>query len=407
MSGNRQRILLLGYRPPPYFGPSVTYQALLRSSFAHQFAVTFINLSMVRDIRQLEHPGPGKVLRFCWQALQEVWHLTTKRVAFVCLPVSVNRNAFIKDALLARLAMLFRVPVVFYAHGNNLPDLHDRSSPRFQHFMASTIRRASGAIVLGECLRFNFERWLPPERIRVVPTGIEPAPELPAVAKPPGIATVLYLGNLIRDKGVFVLLEAAAAIKRSGRRDVRFVFAGAWYRPQDPADFRAVVEREGLQEMVTLAGSVSGEAKWRLLAGADLLAFPTFYYYETMGLVLLEAMQCGLPIVSTRFCSIPEIVPDGTHALLVEPRNPTQLADAILRLVDDPQLRAAMGEVNRQRGNSYYTQQEYGARMIAAFEALGRCPKRKGCAPPFDPDGRNDKMPMAIDRQVTNRRRTT
>ena len=70
-----------------------------------------------------------------------------------------------------------------------------------------------------------------------------------------------------------------------------------------------------------------------------MLVFPTFYYNETMGLVLLEAMQAGLPVIATRRGSIPEIIQDGVNGFLVEEQNAADLADKILRLADDAALR--------------------------------------------------------------------
>jgi len=339
----------------------VAYQALLRSSFARQFAITFVDVSMVRDIRQLGQPGLAKLWRFGWCVAQECWHLATKRFALVCLPVSVNRNAFIKDALLAQVAMLFRVPVVFFAHGNNLPDLHDRSSPRFQRFMANTLCRAAGAIVLGERLRFNFTRWLPAERIQVAPIGIVSQGELPSRSAS-GPVTVLYLGNLIREKGVFMLLEAARQCPQ-----IQFNFAGAWYSDRDEAEARATAGSN-----VEFLGPVTGQAKWQTLAKADILAFPTFYHYETMGLVILEAMQAGLPVVTTRRASIPEIIQDGVNGLFVNEQDVDDLAMKILRLAGDPDLRARMGAANRERFAAHYTHEQFGQRMAQLFDQIAR-----------------------------------
>jgi len=232
------------------------------------------------------------------------------------------------------------------------------------------MRNATGAIVLGERLRFNFDPWLPADRICVVPTGIEPSTPTPATS-PRNHLTVLYLGNLIREKGVFVLLEAARQIQLK-RADARFVFAGAWFRAADEDDARTFVAEHNLSDCVQFAGPVAGEAKSRLLAGADILAFPTFYYYETMGLVLLEAMQAGLPVVATRRASIPEIIQDGVNGLLVEEQDATDLAEKILRLANDPPLRAQMGAANRERFAACYTHEQYGQRMIEALEQLDR-----------------------------------
>ena len=359
MSRPRTRILLLGYLPPPWFGPSVTYRALLDSEFGRHFDVTFIDLTVAPRIDDLERFRLGKLLRLAGILGREVGALVARRYDFCCGPISVNRNAFIKDAFLLAIARIFGVPTVLYAHGNNLPDFHDRSAPRMQRFIERSCRRAAGAIVLGESLRFNMARWLPPDRIFVVPTGIAPAQSLPPAKKHDGV-TVLYLGNLIREKGVFVLLEAARQCP-----DVRFVFAGNWFLAADEA---AASQLAGPN--VRFIGPVTGDAKWQALTDADILAFPTFYYYETMGLVLLEAMQVGLPVITTRRASIPEIIQDGVNGLLVNEQDAADLAEKIRRLVGDAGLRERLGRAGRERYRSYYTHEQYGRRMIEVFERL-------------------------------------
>lgn len=371
MNQPRLRILMFGYLPPPYFGPSVAYQALLRSEFSCKFDVTFVDITVAQSIGEIERFRFGKLFKMLGFLLRELWLLATRRFDFACAPVSVNRNAFIKDAVLLALARSFSVPTVLYAHGNNLPDFHAHSSPRMRRLIERTASRAAGAIVLGESLRFNFENWLPPEKIFVAPIGIESLPIAPQPQRRADTVTVLYLSNLIREKGVFVLLEAAALVVRQ-RDDVRFVFAGNWFRPEDEAAANAFVATHQLNSHVVFVGPVTGETKRQTLASADILAFPTFYYYETMGLVLLEAMWAGLPVVTTRRASIPEIVRDGEHGLLVNEQDAADLAEKILRLAGDPALRAKIGAAGRQRFDSYYTHEHYGRRMIGVFEELSR-----------------------------------
>ena len=367
----KPRILLFGYQPPPYFGPSVTYQALMKSEFPHRLDVTFVDITVADSIADLEHFRVTKLFKVFGVTLWACWLMLTRRFDFCCCPVSVNRNAFLKDAVLLQLARCFRVPTVLYAHGNNLPDFHSRSSPAVKRLIDRTFRKAAGAIVLGERLRFNFEAWLPPERIFVVPTGIEPLETVPEPSRRSSAVTVLYLGNLIREKGVFVLLDAAKIVA-ARRNDVRFVFGGAWFRAEDERLAKEFVAQNRLEKVVEFAGPVTGAAKWQLVANADLLAFPSFYYYETMGLVLLEAMQAGLPVVATSRASIPEIIEDGVNGLLVEEQDAGDLAGKILKLAEDPALRQKMGQANRVKFQDYYTHLHYGRRMAGVFATLAR-----------------------------------
>ena len=362
---------MFGYWPPPYFGPSVTYQALMNSAFPHRFDVTFVDITVSQSISEIESFCIGKLFKMFGFLLRELWLLSTHRFDFCFCPVSVNRNAFVRDALLLGLARSFGVPTVLYAHGNNIPDFHDRATPRVRRLISHTCRHASGAIVLGESLRFNFDRWLPANRIFVVPTGIEPqAVVLTPHRRADGI-TVLYLGNLVREKGVFVLLEAAAVIVGQ-RRNVQFMFAGHWFRREDQTASTEFVARHQLESSVRFVGPVAGDTKWQTLANADILAFPTFYYYETMGLVLLEAMQVGLPVIATSRASIPEIIQDGVNGLLVKEQDPKDLAEKILQLADNPGLRERMAQANREKFENLYTHEKYGQRMIAVFEMLAR-----------------------------------
>ena len=359
----------------------MTYQALMKSEFSRRFDVTFVDITVAGNVADLERFRIAKLFKLFGVLLRAGVLLAMRRFDFCCCPVSVNRNAFLKDALLLQLARFFRVPTVLYAHGNNLPDFYTRCSPRVKKIIDRTFRNAAAAVVLGERLRFNFETWLTPEKIFVVPTGIEPLDAIPEPVPRPSTTTVLYLGNLIREKGVFVLLEAAKIVAAK-RSDVHFVFGGAWFRAEDERAAREFVAQSKLEETVEFAGPVSGPAKWRLVFRSDILAFPTFYYYETMGLVLLEAMQAGLPVVATRRASIPEMIEDGVNGWLVEEQDPHGLAGRILELADDPAIRQKMGQANRARFQAYYTHEHYGQRMAEVFETLTR--RRTGDPKPPD-----------------------
>ena len=106
----------------------------------------------------------------------------------------------------------------------------------------------------------------------------------------------------------------------------------------------------------------------RFLEQADIFIFPTLR--DVFGLVLLHAMAEGLPIVASREGTVPEIVPDGTNALLVEKGDAKALADKILFLADDGQLRQKMGQANRRRFEERYTLEKYGEAIINAFKQM-------------------------------------
>jgi glycosyltransferase involved in cell wall biosynthesis len=368
MTTSCKKILLFGYLPPPYFGPSVTYQGLMRSEFARHFDVRFINLTVFEDIGEVEQFRFYKLVRLVGIFCRALGDLLARRFDFCCYPPAFNRNAFLKDSLLLLLVRCFRVPVVIYSHSNNLPDFYESSMWWLRRLIDWTIGGANAVIVLGERLRSPYFKYVPNSRVLVVPHGLEPV-QLPARSHRDDRLTVLFLSHLLREKGVFVLLGAVSKVV-ARRPDAQFVFAGAWMNNRERLEAQDFIHDNEIEGHVQFRGIVTGEAKWRLLVDADIFAFPTFYKHECHPSVLLEALHAGLPVVTTRRGAIPEIIEEGVNGLLVEEQDTASLAEKILQLGNDPALRQIMADANRRKFHELYTLEQYGQRMIAAFEKL-------------------------------------
>ncbi|MGA2604906.1 MAG: glycosyltransferase family 4 protein [Verrucomicrobiia bacterium] len=398
METRKLRLVVVGHLPPPYFGPSVTYQALMHSAFPRRFDVAFINQTVIKKVGDLERVQLRKLVLLGRMVAQLIGHLTRRRFDYLFLFISCNRNAFLKEWLLIRIAGLFGVPPVLYAHANGFLDFYKKSTPRMQRLIAKTVSGAAGAVVMGESQRFNFDRWLPAERIFVVASGIE-APALPKRSATAGDPfTALFLGNLIREKGVFVLLEAAVKVV-AAHPSARFVFAGDWPLESDHVEAERAIRESGIQQHVSFAGVVWGERKWQLLVDADTLVFPTYYYMESHPLVVVEALGAGLPVISTRWAAIPEMIEDGVNGLLAKPRDADDLADKTLRVIRDPSLREKMSRANRQRFEEFFTHQHYGDRMIAVFEKLAQADGKRTAASGMDAPENGRPDPRACGRQ--------
>jgi glycosyltransferase involved in cell wall biosynthesis len=358
---------MFGYLPPPWFGPSVSYQALMHSSFTQQCDVTFIDITVARQVQELERFRAGKLVRLLKFVALEVMHLARKRHDFCCYPISYNRNAFLKDWLLVGVARLFRVPVVLYAHGRGLPSFRRKLSTRLARRLEAMIRSAAGVVVIAADIAAEFNGLVPAEKVFVVTHGIEPVALPPATGKT-GF-TILYLGVLTRSKGVFELLEAMVQVHRR-HPQARMILAGGWFREAERLEAQALIERMGMQAAVQFTGPVEGEAKWRLFAQADVFVFVPQPQLEAFGMVLLEAMQAGLPIVASRGGARDMLVVEGENGLLVPSGDIAALAQRLLELAGDAQLRAQMGRAARKRFAEFYTHEHYGQRMSDVFGAL-------------------------------------
>ena len=241
----------------------------------------------------------------------------------------------------------------------------DRIAPRF------SLRRATRVIALTRHeASFLASLGVEPGRIAVIPNGIDlsefPGP-VPA-HRPSAGTTGLFVGRLDpSQKGLEPLVRAVAALPPSSGFRLRIV-GEDWGGRQGVL---RLASRLDVADRIALVGCVSRTALLREYADADLLVLPS--RFEPFGIVLLEAMAAGLPVVASRVGGIPEVVSDGETGLLVEPGDAEALASAILRLVERPALRATLGARGRERARSY-SWDALIPRVLAVYrEALQEC----------------------------------
>lgn len=176
-----------------------------------------------------------------------------------------------------------------------------------------------------------------PEPARDVRTELGLGPEDPVV---------LTIAMLRGQKALDVLIRAAAllaprypglAVLIAGGQDVN--------EPEVPPQLEALIDRLRLRGTVRLLGRRSDGPD--LIAAADVTALSSDY--EGTPLAVMEYMEGGRPVASTRAGGVPELIDDGVHGFIVEPRDPEALAGAIARLLDDPERAKAMGARGRER----------------------------------------------------------
>jgi glycosyltransferase involved in cell wall biosynthesis len=150
-------------------------------------------------------------------------------------------------------------------------------------------------------------------------------------------------------KGARVLLEAVAKL-RTGR-DVELVVVG---RPKADGPVARAVEDLGLTECVRFVSGVSDAGLAELLGSAEVAVVPSLY--EGFSIPAVEAMACATPLVASRAGALPEVVgSDGSAAVLVEPGDPSDLADALGALLDDEPRRRSLGLAGRRRVEARFT----------------------------------------------------
>jgi len=207
------------------------------------------------------------------------------------------------------------------------------------------------------------EYGLAAEMIAVVPEPIEverwTSLFAAATPRPRGGPTILCVARMYPRKRIGDLLEAGARL-RSRIPGARIRIVGKGPKWDDAVRLHAKL---GLGETVTLLGDVSQERLAEEYVSADIFCLPSVQ--ESFGIVFLEAMAAGLPVVACRAAAIPEVVEDGVTGLLAPPRDPASLAGALEALAADPERARTMGEAGR-RAVTAYVPERVAARFLEA-----------------------------------------
>ncbi|MFF7177590.1 glycosyltransferase [Streptomyces sp. NPDC008121] len=210
---------------------------------------------------------------------------------------------------------------------------------------------------------------VPRTKVDIVPCGVDPGvfrPDGAVAPRGPYPYRLLHLGRLVPRKGAAVSIAALA-----GLPDAELVLAGgppAERLDRDPEvrRLRALARQAGVADRVRFLGGVPTTEVPALIRGADVVLCPADY--EPFGIVPLEAMACGRPLVASAVGGQLDTVADGVNGLLVPPRDPRALAAAVSALLDDPALRAAYGKAGRRRVLERFSW----ARVAAATEVSYR-----------------------------------
>jgi phosphatidylinositol alpha-mannosyltransferase len=209
--------------------------------------------------------------------------------------------------------------------------------------------RLHGRIAVSGAARHFISRYFPGE-YEIIPNGVDI--ELYGSAAPleqlrDGTLNILFIGRLEERKGLIHLLKAYHRLRKR-RVDARLLVIGAGPKLRE---YRRFVGLRQIRDVEFLT-RVSDARKARYLASADIFCVPSTGQ-ESFGIVLLEAMAAGVPIVASDIHGYKNVLQRDVQGLLVEPRNHRALAAALYALARDPELRHQMGEAGQRRAPEY------------------------------------------------------
>jgi glycosyltransferase involved in cell wall biosynthesis len=344
----------------------------------------------LEDVGEFQGTKMFLILFFCLQAL---WCRFRHGVTtFYYVPAPGKSVAVYRDWLVMLICRPFFKKIILHWHAAGLAKWLETSVQiRSRAITYRLVKPVDLSIVLS---RYNFadaEKFLS-RQITIVPVGVpDPFPqfaesllpwrqarvaalkqflagETPAADESVRTVNVLFLAHCTREKGVFDTVAAVALANATAAAGpalrFRLTLIGAFASGAEEKELRDLVVQLGLRNTVEILGFVSSGRKALALAEADLFCFPTYYLAENQPGNLIEAMAYGLPIITTRWRSVPEMLP-ADYPGLVDPKSPEQIAVALRRMAASDYA-GTLREIFLQR----FTLDRHLASMAAAIRSV-------------------------------------
>lgn len=341
MSDNSRKpsdVVVVSQLPPPVYGSTLMTGALLNALETQSIAWRLIDRRFSRTIGEVGRFSLRKVVKGLGLILRLGSAVARQRPQVVVLFATTSSFSFLVDWVLSEVLRALRVPVILYLHTVGFSALAQRG--RCWRFAVQRLfGSAKATVVIGESLEWDIEAFIdgPADVIANTLTELPPATavDVPFETRD----TVVFLSNLIPGKGYEDFLAVAAKCLDAGTT-AKFVLAGA-ATASVAANVNASIARSGWATNISYLGPVGSKDKWDLLATARVFVFPSAN--DAFGLVLLEAIACGVPIVAYPTGALAPRLAAAGAAYVVEAGNRELLAGAIQETFESPGLGEQMG----------------------------------------------------------------
>lgn len=351
------KIFFILHMPPPVHGAAMMGKYIHNSQIINQsFDCRYFNLTLAKNLQDIGKGGIRKLRDFILQLRNIRQEVKIFRPALCYVTPNAKDGAFYKDFVIVMMLKAMGQKVVIHYHNKGVATRQDKP---LDNFLYKRFFKGLKVILLADSLYKDVCKYVKREDVFICPNGI---PEQAPPAKTPHEGfNILFLSNMMKEKGVWDLVEACRILKEQGKK-FHCHFVGKWSDITEK-EFHQKLQEIHLENEITAHGAKYGTEKNAFFQQADVFVFPTYYNNECFPLVLLEAMEQSLACISTCEGGISAIIEEGKTGYVIDKQRPLTLAKKIAYLIDHPALCQAMGEAGRKKFKEEFTLERFENRM--------------------------------------------
>lgn len=274
------------------------------------------------------------ILYFAWQFLKIWWNVKFGDYKIAHLHTA-ERGSFWRKRFLTKFFQSNGIKVVMHHHAAEFEEFYSNSSESQKEKIRETLAEVDVNIVLSKRLVAMIKDKQPNANVKVLYNSVNTYSSNPYSLS---ATNVLFLGRLGVRKGTFDLLEAIKRLDSKIPVETKFYFCG----DVGEKEVKEKIKELGIDHRIAYVGWIDGEQKKAFLSNTMINCLPS--YNEGLPMTILETMAAGIPNISTRIASIPEVIHDGENGYLITPGDIDSLVDRLYQLIINPDMRKKFSE---------------------------------------------------------------
>ena len=362
------KVMLVTHIGFPWGGPTQRYFDLLESSLSLKTDLTFFESSPNKK----SFSGAGSlnsenILNFfavCTKFIRTLFRVKPSIVHIA----STYGYSFVKHSILILIAKLGGSKVILAPHCSI--SVFIPKSKLFNRWMEFILNRCDGMIVLSS-------EWLEikeithKSKIILLKNSINLANYLElerSRKKQNEKVRIIFLGHIGIEKGIVDLIQAVKFLHDKGISGFEVGIYGEDLHPGELEQAKELVKSLELDNLILFYKPIFGDKKVEVFRDADIFMLPS--HHEGLPISVIEAMAAGLPVIATRVGGIPDLIDNSKSGILVNSKTPLDLANAMITLIDNEQLRNSYGLEGRKKASENHDVENYVERLVSFYQEV-------------------------------------
>ncbi|MCH6255293.1 glycosyltransferase [Puniceicoccaceae bacterium K14] len=356
----KTKILVVGQTPPPYHGQAIMIETMLKGHYEN-LELIHVRMDFSENIDEVGSFQIKKIFKLFTLIFDILKTRFSSKAKILYYPPAGDATVpILRDiAILCTIRPFFK-KTVFHFHAAGLLDGYNKIPRILRPLFHLAYKKPDNCLNISEKLP-PISHFLKSKQHTVLPHGIDD----PAIgfkrSSSNDIRQILFVGAVRESKGVMVLLKAARILLDKNLA-FKLNIVGEFATRDFEKEARSFVSKNHLGDKVIFHGLCKGEEKWEQYRVNDIFCFPTFYENESFGIVLVEALAFGLPVVSSDWRASTDIISEPENGYNSKSKDSADLAVKLEALLQEPDL-SPYWETNRKRFTDRYTTDKFVKRI--------------------------------------------